>query len=120
MALQKISANRPELLQRHKTELLGLLAETTQIELRWHLAQMTPRLQLTSPERHHAVVALERYLRDRSSIVRTFALQALFDLSQNDAALRGDVKQLLEAALRSGTPAMKTRARNLLKNFPSP
>ena len=114
-AAEKISAIRPELLQRYKSQLLGLLAETTQIELRWHLAAMIPRLNLSSSERRRAIAALQRYLDDRSSIVKTFALQALFDLSQNDATLRENVKQLLEAALTSGTPAMKARARNLLK-----
>lgn len=114
-AAEKISLQRPGLLQRHKAELLGLLAETTQIELRWHLAQMIPRLQLSPRERHRAVASLQRYLDDRSSIVRTFALQALFDLSRDDAALRDNVGQLLETALKSGTPAMKARARKLLQ-----
>jgi hypothetical protein len=62
---------------------------------------------------------LQLYLDDRSSIVKTFALQALTDLSQNDDALRAKVKQLLEAAVHSGTPAMRARARNLLKKFPA-
>lgn len=114
-AAEKVSVKRPDLLQRHKAELLGLLAETTQIEIRWHLAQIIPRLQLSAHERQRAVEVLRRYLEDRSSIVRTFALQALFDLSQNDGALRDNVRQLLETALKSGTPAMKARARKLLQ-----
>lgn len=116
-AAEKVSVKRPDLLQRHKAELLGLLAETTQIELRWHLAQIIPRLQLSARERQRAVEVLRRYLEDRRSIVRTFGLQALFDLSQNDAALRDNVRQLLETALQSGTPAMKARARKLLQKL---
>lgn len=114
---EKVSAKRPELLRLHKSELLGLLAETTQIELRWHLAALIPRLRLNVRERRRAIADLQRYLDDRSSIVRTFALQALFDLAQNDSASAETVKQLLEEALRSGTAAMKARARRLLKNF---
>ena len=116
-AAEKVSAQNPRLLARYKSQLLGLLAETEQIELRWHLAQMIPRLKLTTPERQRAAEALRRYLDDRSSIVRTFTLQALTDLSQNDPSLRAETKQLLEHALRSGTPAMKARARHLLKRF---
>ena len=37
-AAEKVSAKKPRLLDRRKPELLGLLAETEQIELRWHLA----------------------------------------------------------------------------------
>jgi len=114
-AAEKVSAQKPGLLDRHKPELLGLLAETEQIELRWHLAAMVPRLRLNAPERQRAADALQRYLEDRSSIVKTFALQGLADLAQNDAALRPKVKQLLEDAIQSGTPAMKARARKLLK-----
>src|SRR5277367_5387684 len=114
-AAEKVSAQKPGLLDRHKPELLGLLAETEQIELRWHLAAMVPRLRLNAPERQRAASALQLYLEDRSSIVKTFALQGLADLAQNDAALRPKVKQLIEDAIQSGTPAMKARARKLLK-----
>jgi HEAT repeat protein len=117
-AAEKVSAKKPRLLDRHKRELLGLLTEAEQIELRWHLAAMIPRLCLTPAERQRAAAALHRYLEDRSSIVKTLALQALAELAQNDAAMRPKVKQLLEEALQSGTPAMRARARNLLKKSP--
>jgi hypothetical protein len=118
-AAEKVSVKQPGLVQRHKAELLGLLAETTQIELRWHLAAIIPRLNLSSNERRRAIADLHRYLDDRSSLVKTFALQALFDLSQNDTALRENAKRLLEQALHSGTPAMKARARNILRKLAS-
>jgi len=118
-AAEKISSKKPRLLDRHKPELLGLLAEADQIELRWHLAAMIPRLRLTAPERQRAVAALDHYLNDRSSIVKTFALQGLADLARDDAAQCGSVKQLLEDAVQSGTAAMKARARKLLKKFPA-
>ncbi|HKN76782.1 MAG TPA: hypothetical protein VJW94_16505 [Candidatus Acidoferrum sp.] len=118
-AAEKVSAKKPRLLDRHKAELLGLLAEAEQIELRWHLAAMIPRLRLTPAECQRAVAALHRYLNDRSSIVKTFALQGLADLARDNAALRGNVKQLLEDAVQSGTPAMRARARKLLKKSPS-
>ena len=116
-ATEKVSAKMPRLLDRHKPELLGLLAETEQIELRWHLAHMVPRLRLTAPERRRAAAALQSYLEDRSSIVKTFALQALADLARNDAVLRRKVHLLLDDALQAGTPAMKARSRKLLKRL---
>jgi hypothetical protein len=113
-AAEKVSAQKPRVLDHYKAELLGLLAEAEQIELRWHLAAMVPRLRLNAPERQRAARALQRYLDDRSSIVKTFALQGLADLARIDAALRPKVKQLFEDAIHSGTPAMKARARKLL------
>jgi hypothetical protein len=114
-AAEKVSAKKPRLLDRYKSELLGLLAEVKQIELRWHLALMIPHLRLSARERQRAAAALQNYLDDRSSIVKTFALQGLADLAGNDAGLRDKVQELLEDAVQSGTPAMKARARKLLK-----
>jgi hypothetical protein len=116
-AAEKVSAKNPPLLDGYKAKLLGLLAEIQQIELRWHLALMVPRLPLPAPERPRAAAGLPRYLDDRSSIVKTFALQGLSDLARDDSVgLHGKVRLLLEQA---GTPAMKARARKLLKKYPA-
>ena len=113
-AAEKVSRSNPELLAPHKAELLGLMAEAGQQELRWHLAAMVPRLALTAKERQRTADSLLGYLDDRSSIVKTFALQGLADLAQNDRDLRSSVVELLHHSERSGTPAMKARSRKLL------
>lgn len=118
-AAEKVSALLPELLKLYKTELLGLLAEAEQIELRWHLAQIIPRLPLTQSEKRRATDRLLLYLEDRSSIVRTFALQALTDISRNEAELRPRVREILEESVVRGTAAMRARARKLLKELKS-
>ena len=53
-AAEKVSAVQPGLLKPYKTELLSLLAEAEEIELRWHLAPTIPRLPLTQGERRRA------------------------------------------------------------------
>ena len=116
-AAEKVTVTRPELLIPHKQELLGLLTEAKQIELRWHLALMVPRLELSMPERKRTVAALQRYLEDRSSIVRTFAMQGLADLARQDPTLRESAVRVLEESLLTGTAAMKARARKLLKEL---
>jgi len=113
-AAEKVTRDDPSLLQSFKKELLGLLAEATQQELRWHLAAMIPRLALNAGERKLAVSLLEGYLEDRSSIVKTFALQGLADLAHGDPSMRQAVTEMLRGATRSGTPAMKARSRKLL------
>ena len=113
-ASEKITRENPEWLQPYKNELLGLLAETSEQEMRWHLAAMVPRLPLNPRERQLAFDTLHEYLEDRSSIVKTFALQAMFDLAQLDAHLRPTLTELLRDATRTGTAAMKARSRKLL------
>lgn len=113
-AADKVSSRQPELLRPFRAALLSLSEETTEAHLRWQLAQMIPRLSLTRAERNRFISRLRMYLSDRSSIVRTFSLQGLVDLSEGDRDLRAEITGLLEQACRSGTPAMKARSRKLL------
>src|ERR1700683_488083 len=113
-AAEKVTRERPELLTPFKKELLGLMTEATEQELRWHLAVMVPRLPLNAAERQLAISSLNGYLEDRSSIVKTFALQGLADLAQGDSSIRPAVVETLREATRNGTPAMKARSRKLL------
>ncbi|HXY25850.1 MAG TPA: hypothetical protein VEI73_14435 [Candidatus Acidoferrum sp.] len=119
-AAEKATRNHPELLQPHKNELLGLMAEANEQELRWHLAAMVPRLRLNAKERQRAISSLAKYLEDRSSIVKTFALQGLADFAKQDPSLRPTVQETLRQAARNGTPAMKARSRKLLLRMESP
>jgi len=116
-AAEKVTRERGDLLQPYKRELLGLLSEARQQELRWHLAVMVPRLALTAKERLAAVAALNHYLEDRSSIVKTFALQGLAELAQEEPSMRPRVVEILREASRRGTPAMKARSRKLMPKF---
>jgi hypothetical protein len=111
---EKVTRANRELLQPYKKELLGLMAEAIEQEMRWHLAAMIPRLPLNARERDLATSLLISYLDDRSSIVKTFALQGLADLAKDDSSMRPKVIEILRGAGRAGTPAMKARSRKLL------
>ncbi len=113
-AAEKVTRKNPQLLRPYKKELLGLMTEATEQELRWHLTAMVPRLPLNAAERHLAISSLIDYLEDRSSIVKTFALQGLVDLARDDPSIRPRVVEILREATRNGTPAMKARSRKLL------
>jgi hypothetical protein len=116
-AAEKVSRKQPELLRPFKRELMHVLEETGEQELRWHLAQMVPRLPLTTNERTRATAAFRRYLQDRSSIVKTCAMQALADIAAKDGSLPGEIRKLLRDSMRSGTAAMKARGSKLLARF---
>jgi hypothetical protein len=113
-AAEKISREQAALLQRYKKPLLGLMTETTQKELRWHLAVIVPRLRLTAPECRRVAEILQGYLDDRSAIVKTFAMQGLWDLAIQSAPLRPTVVERIRSLTRTGTPAMRARGRILL------
>jgi hypothetical protein len=118
-AAEKITALRPGLLQPYKRKLLWKVAPIDQQEVRWHVAQMISRLTLGRRERREAAEILAGYLEDDSRIVKTFAMQALADLAQQDAELRPGVIRTLKKLTRTGSPAMRSRGQKLLLSLGS-
>jgi hypothetical protein len=114
-AIEKVTVIRPKLLQKYKRTLLGKVAAQKQQEVRWHVALMLPRLRLTPKERNHAVAILFDYLEEKSSIVKTFAMQSLADFATQDRGLSARVVPILTHLTDTGTPAMRSRGRKLLK-----
>lgn len=113
-AIEKITIERPELLKPYKSRLLAVLEKAEQQELRWHLAQIIPRLPLTSKQKEKVFNTLQIYLKDKSSIVKTFALQAMTDIARQDNKFRSKALAQIRLALKNGTPAMQSRARKLI------
>jgi hypothetical protein len=74
-AVEKVTRTHSDLLQRYKTKLLALMGKAKQQELRWHLTLVVPRLRLSAKELKVAMTSLNDYLEDKSSIVKTCALQ---------------------------------------------
>ena len=116
-AVEKSTRNSPELLRPWKRAVLEQISLLQEKEVRWHIAQVIPRLSLTPGEQEMAVQVLMSYLDDESSIVRTFSMQALADLAIRDGRLRSQIAPLIERLTRTGTPAMRSRGRKLLKQL---
>ncbi len=113
-AMEKITRQHPEWVLPHKRGLLALAVNATQAELRWHLAQVLPRLTLTGSERAKVVALLRGYLGDHSRIVKTCAMQALVDIALVDRRYLAEVRELIERLTAQGSPAMRARGRKLL------
>ena len=102
------------ILDDYKEALLGLLHDARFMKLRWNLAFVLPRLELSLAEARRAAATLYTFLEDRSSIVKTAALQGLADLTRHDPDSLPAVLDLLRIQGRSGTPAMRARSRHLI------
>ena len=114
---EKVSRAHPEWLAPHRTVLLARMATAPDKEVRWHLAQMAPRLPLEERERERVVERLLQWLDDQSRIVQASALTALAELSANDLRLRRKVVGLAEALAASGPPSLRARARRTLADL---
>lgn len=116
-AIEKVTANSPELLLPFKEAILNRLSKLEQQEVRWHVAPMLARLPLTETEEVTVVNLLLGYTNDRSSIVKTMSMQALADIALRSHRLLPEIKQHIEELSIIGTPAMKARSKKLLKSL---
>ncbi len=118
-AVEKITLQHPEYLKPYKRVLLEKIAASRQQEVRWHFAQIVPRLNLNQSERKRVMQILIDYLNDNSKIVITFAMQALADLADAEPQLAPRVIKLLQDQVASGSAAVKNRGQKLLKKLVS-
>lgn len=119
-ALERATYHQPKIAQPWKEALIGLMAEAQQNKLRWNLAMLVPRLQLSIADARRAAAALRSYLDDQGSIVKTAAMHGLTMLTKHDPDLLPEVIDMLRILSRSGTPAMRARGRILLKQLEAP
>jgi hypothetical protein len=116
-ALEKITKKRPEFLAPHKSRLIIMVSQIDQQEVRWHMALILPRLQLTEQEREKVFEILLSYLEDKSKIVKTFAMQGLADIAEQDRTYLTRVVGLMKDLIETGSPAMKNRGKKLLAHL---
>jgi hypothetical protein len=116
-AAEKVTRLHPEFLKPYKAVLLEQLAKVGQPEVRWHIAPMLVRLPLTEAEQEVVFDMLLSYLSDHSSIVLTFSLQAMFDLAELNTKFRPRVCQYIKEMSENSAPAVKVRAKQLLKKL---
>ena len=119
-SLKKISEQYPTLLYPNRKVLLREATRAQDVRVQWNLTIVIGRLPLRGRDKALAIELFFDRLRDAGSLNRTFTLQALVDLSENDRALRQRILPLiLEAAegSSSNTPAIQARAKKLLKQI---
>ena len=124
-AVEKITQTHPEYLDSHKNELLELFQTANYIELKWHLAQLIPRLiirlKLSEEETGAAWNKLIQWAMDNSGsrIVRVNSMQALFDIQKQYPELQKDFTNTLSKLDRENIPSLVARIKKLRKQMKS-
>ncbi|MBS1801292.1 MAG: hypothetical protein JSS95_15885 [Acidobacteria bacterium] len=101
-------------LMRYADELAGLLAALAPEEsrTRWHLGLVVARVAHTRQQRLRAARLMQLLFEDESNVARCSAVEGIGLLACGEASLKEVAEEMIERALRSGTPAMKARARH--------
>lgn len=114
--IEKVSRSHPEYLAPHKDILINEFSKIDQQEVRWHVALLFSYLDLTDTERKNVMEILAYWMRcSKSRIVKVNALQSLVSIGKTDDTYRGEIAAVLKKALESGSPAVVSRAKKLLK-----
>lgn len=116
-ACEKVSVRRPDLIDPFRSFLIKVARSATQSELKWHLAQMAPRLQLDARSRKSLIKVFACWLSDDSRIVRVSALDAIVQISQRSPKLHVWAQDLLDAAVNDPAPSVRARARKLKRSL---
>jgi len=114
-AIEKLSRHDPKYLQKHKQSILKYCSIVQNKELKWHLAQLLPRLELDQLELRNMSQLLEDWARDKkeSRICRVNALQSLFDLSLINRRSNEHINTLLDVLEIEDIPSLNARIRQL-------
>jgi hypothetical protein len=113
-AVEKITIKRPDLLAPFKDFILTKVSAIEQKEVRWHVAQILPRLDLTNDEVKDATEILKSYLDDESNIVRVFTIDALAHFVEISPEMHPWVLAMIEDMVEDGSPSIKSRGKKLL------
>lgn len=114
-AVEKVSSMHPEYLIPHQKKVMKLGASDINIELKWHVALLLSRLDLGEEERKTVFEILKGWASnpEESKIVRVNAIQALYELSKQDALLSTAFMELVECVKEENIASINARIRTL-------
>lgn len=114
-AVEKLTVKHPEYLRTHKSELLRALRSAEHKELKWHIAQLIPRLDLDRRELEVVWHILTYWTQNKneSKIVRVNSLQGLFDLSRRYTEFKNDFDKTLASMGHEKIPSIQARIQRI-------
>jgi len=116
-ALMQLAHTHIDLLHPQAHRLLDELLPLPQWEIQEQLSKFLPKLHLSDSQTQRVIHHLHKNLSHKSAIVRTCALQALFDFSQADKTLKISIKTIINRAMKHGPKSLQARARKLNKEL---
>jgi len=116
--LEKVSRIHPGYLQCVKRQLIEVVSNIEQQEVRWHVAQMLPRLELQANEIVEVLDILIGWLKNsKSNIVKVNSIQALADIAEQHNEYKLFVVRNIEEAMLGTSSAVINRGKKLLEKL---
>lgn len=114
-AIEKITVQNPSYLTRHKKALLELCNLAKNKELKWHLALLVTRLNLSGKETKIVWQVLSGWIlgKKESKIVRVNSMQALSEIVQKEKRFAESFRLLLTKVEQENIPSLNARIRRI-------
>lgn len=116
-AVEKVTRKKPWLLEKHKEQLFALLGDDPNTEMKWHLAQIASRMNLSPGEFRRVWALLTHWTNNpnESKMVRVNSLQSLFDLyaKSGDPVLLSSFQNTVRKMERERIPSISARIKKL-------
>jgi hypothetical protein len=117
--IEEVTRKNPSYLFPHKQEVLDRLMIPDR-GIIWYLLLILPRLELSNLEVNKYFKLCESFHQAKNKrAVRVCALEAIYELSKKNPALKSKADKYIEVALGSPVPSISARARILLKKMDS-
>ncbi|MGH1366245.1 MAG: hypothetical protein ACRBF0_21980 [Calditrichia bacterium] len=116
-ALKTTTLNNPLIIQPFKKELIQKMSPIEQWEVREQFCIIITKLDLEKTEYKKLIAIFQNYLSDKSSIVRTCAMQGMADLAESSESIKTMVLPILIELTETGSAAMRARGRKLLNKL---
>lgn len=114
-AVEKITLQNPEYLTEHNQDIINLIHTAVDKELKWHLALIASRINLTIAELGIICDKLTQWAKDKkeSKIVRVNSIQSLFELTKQNNDLKRDFDLTIQEIEAENIPSINARLRKL-------
>lgn len=117
-AIEKITVQHPAYLSKYKNVILELCNAAKNKELKWHLALLIPRLNLSGKEIETVWQILSGWVSDKkeSKIVRVSSIQALYEITLKCQRFTKAFRMLLAELEKENIPSINARLKRLTFN----
>lgn len=118
-AIEKITRTFPLFLEPHKTAIFSLCTSADHIELKWHLAQLLPRIPVSEKEFMWVWNCLAGWAINtkESRIVRANSFEGLFILLKTRIEMKPDFERMLTKIIDENIPSLNARIKKLKLHY---
>ncbi len=117
--IEKITRRHDAWLRPYTREVIRLMERAQHKELKWHLAQLSSRLMLSTSDLALVWKNLSAWCLDASEsrIVRVNSLQALWELQTRGPGLHAKLRRILKKMGDENIPSIQARIRKIQHNI---